>query len=178
MCAFGSRRREEVRMPKGDQHRKKTHCPQGHPYAGDNLLITKKFGYRQCRTCLNERARKDRLKPHRALKMAQYEKDNALLRRDQRLRRVYKITLTEFLELASKQDGRCAVCRLECAAIGAGGGRGVQGTLVVDHDHANGAVRGLLCHRCNKVLGLVYDSSDLLESLSRYVQSSCIPVVR
>jgi len=28
---------------------KKTHCPQGHPYQGDNLIIKK--GYRLCRTC-------------------------------------------------------------------------------------------------------------------------------
>ena len=32
----------------------KTHCPQGHPYAGDNLVVTTNEGYvhRQCRTCM------------------------------------------------------------------------------------------------------------------------------
>lgn len=28
----------------------KTHCPQGHPYAGTNLIV-KKSGWRACRTC-------------------------------------------------------------------------------------------------------------------------------
>jgi hypothetical protein len=30
----------------------KTHCPQGHPYSGDNLLINPTNGGRQCRTCI------------------------------------------------------------------------------------------------------------------------------
>lgn len=34
----------------------KTHCPQGHPYAGPNLYIAANGG-RICRTCLRERAR-------------------------------------------------------------------------------------------------------------------------
>lgn len=34
----------------------KTHCPQGHPYAGENLSIHKK-GFRICVTCRREKAR-------------------------------------------------------------------------------------------------------------------------
>ena len=33
---------------------RKTHCPQGHPYVGDNIRINEK-GYQMCRTCLNAR---------------------------------------------------------------------------------------------------------------------------
>ncbi len=33
---------------------KKTHCPQGHPYSGDNLRL-RKNGHRTCRTCDNAR---------------------------------------------------------------------------------------------------------------------------
>jgi hypothetical protein len=38
----------------------KTHCPHGHPYAGDNLY-TAPTGARQCRTCKHERRRRYRL---------------------------------------------------------------------------------------------------------------------
>lgn len=34
----------------------KTHCPQGHPYSGDNLHISMNGG-RSCRTCLRKRGR-------------------------------------------------------------------------------------------------------------------------
>jgi hypothetical protein len=34
----------------GVNMRRKTHCPQGHAYAGDNLIVTK-AGSRRCRTC-------------------------------------------------------------------------------------------------------------------------------
>lgn len=31
-------------------HSSKTHCPHGHPYSGDNLIVDKR-GHRSCRTC-------------------------------------------------------------------------------------------------------------------------------
>lgn len=46
-----------------DYNRQKTHCPQGHPYFGNNLVINSK-GSRECRTCRNarERERRERLR--------------------------------------------------------------------------------------------------------------------
>jgi hypothetical protein len=38
--------------------------------------------------------------------------------------------------------------------------------LATDHSHYSNADRGLLCHRCNKLLGLADDSPELRE---RYV---------
>lgn len=34
----------------GEYQRAKTHCPQGHPYSGDNLLV-QSDGWRRCRAC-------------------------------------------------------------------------------------------------------------------------------
>lgn len=45
------------------------------------------------------------------------------------------------------------------------------GRTVFDHCHAGGHFRGWICDRCNKVLGLVYDSPQLLDSLSRYLEN-------
>lgn len=59
----------------------------------------------------------------------------------QRLKR-YNLSVTEFEEMTAAQDGRCAICRRESK-------------LCVDHDHATGAVRGLLCNRCNRFLGVL-----------------------
>lgn len=42
------------RRRNGENNRIKTHCPQGHPLEGDNLLTADlKRGRRGCRTCHN-----------------------------------------------------------------------------------------------------------------------------
>ena len=43
----------------GDYYRAKTHCPQKHPYSGDNLYINSK-GWRFCRACRKETDRRCR----------------------------------------------------------------------------------------------------------------------
>ena len=37
------------------ENARKTHCPYGHPYQGDNLYLTPKHGHRQCRICTRRR---------------------------------------------------------------------------------------------------------------------------
>lgn len=41
----------------------------------------------------------------------------------------------------------------------------------LDHDHATGKIRNFICTRCNLVLGLVGDSTDLLSNLTDYLNS-------
>jgi hypothetical protein len=41
----------------GNAESLKTHCPQGHPYAGDNLSVWKNGRQRVCKTCHNARER-------------------------------------------------------------------------------------------------------------------------
>lgn len=48
----------------GHLHAIKTHCPQGHPYSGDNLII-QASGRRACRECRNTQQRARRLGPAR-----------------------------------------------------------------------------------------------------------------
>lgn len=66
---LSSRRRAKIREViaewrlkcpgKGSANRAKTHCPRGHPYSGDNLILQQSKGYRSrvCRTCRKEQAR-------------------------------------------------------------------------------------------------------------------------
>ena len=42
--------------------------------------------------------------------------------------------------------------------------------LCFDHDHENGKFRGWICHRCNRVLGVIKDDSELLNKLSKYLK--------
>lgn len=45
-----SRSENLKRSPLMDNNSQKTHCPSGHPYSGDNLII-RKTGWRLCLTC-------------------------------------------------------------------------------------------------------------------------------
>jgi hypothetical protein len=61
------------------------------------------------------------------------------------------------------QQGGCAVC----GSPEPGDRRG----WVVDHDHATGKVRGVLCNACNLGLGSFRDSTDRLEAAIRYLKA-------
>ena len=63
-----------------------------------------------------------------------------------RLRRVYGISRDEYEALLARQGGVCGICR-----------KPPQEPLCVDHSHATGRVRGLLCRKCNTALGSLDD---------------------
>jgi hypothetical protein len=41
--------------------------------------------------------------------------------------------------------------------------------LAIDHCHKTGEVRGLLCHKCNSILGYANDSIELLANAIKYL---------
>lgn len=45
-----------------------------------------------------------------------------------------------------------------------------HGRLFIDHDHATGELRGLLCHGCNSAIGLLRDSPGLLMRAASYLE--------
>lgn len=51
---------------------------------------------------------------------------------------------------------------------------GKDGRTVFDHDHATGNFRGWLCDRCNRTLGQVKDSVELLEKMIQYIRAGGI----
>lgn len=71
----------------------------------------------------------------------------------------YGVTPEHFREMLIGQAGRCLICH-----------RVPERTLVIDHDHATGRIRGLLCNRCNRMLGIAEDSPKRLAAAIRYLQ--------
>lgn len=59
----------------------------------------------------------------------------------------YKLTLEDYDKILAFQGGVCWACHRPEPVKGR--------RLSVDHDHATGLVRGLLCSRCNPVLGKI-----------------------
>jgi hypothetical protein len=88
---------------------------------------------------------------------------SGLEKRDGIIRRVYGITLAEYNKMFEDQGGRCAIC---------GSPDEVEGRrLAIDHCHDSGRVRGLLCGKCNRGLGLFYDNKQLLENAISYLST-------
>jgi hypothetical protein len=72
------------------------------------------------------------------------------------------------------QDGRCVVCRVKWDEVKRPGVRqnGKKGEgFVVDHNYKTGVIRGLLCDRCNRAIGLMEESGLLLQSAANHVNS-------
>ena len=81
------------------------------------------------------------------------------------LKRDYGLAPEDFDEILKSQDGVCALCDAPPS-------RGDMGTLHVDHDHTTGEIRGLLCGRCNRALGLLQDKPELLREAIRYLETA------
>lgn len=92
-------------------------------------------------------------------KRAAYERDHEVLSLRSRAA-TYGLTPGELQAMMSEQDGRCAICHSPCPT-----GR----RLAVDHDHATGQVRGLLCANCNRALGLLQESAAIVRAAADYM---------
>ena len=69
--------------------------------------------------------------------------------RNRRWVRVYGITAEERQEAIDRRDGKCDICGQEPGQHWKTPGERV---LHIDHDHTTGAIRGMLCGQCNKLL--------------------------
>lgn len=88
---------------------------------------------------------------------------NPRKRLDARMRK-YGISAAEFDRLFEAQRGACGICQRRDG----GDRRGYR--LSVDHCHRTGAVRGLLCAKCNKAIGLLGDDPKIVARAGLYLR--------
>ena len=60
----------------------------------------------------------------------------------------------------AREIGECVIC-------------GSSESIVIDHDHKTGEVRGPLCQRCNLGIGQFRDDPKLLELAALYLRGKC-----
>lgn len=82
----------------------------------------------------------------------------------------YGVSLGQVEDLRVKQKSRCAICQTHEDDIQHATFK--HNPLVIDHDHATGKVRGLLCSKCNLILGNSNDSVKTLKAAIRYLGQS------
>lgn len=92
-----------------------------------------------------------------------YTPEFAARRKSRRLATRYNISENEFLDMLIEQGGKCAICQSPYE------GRENK-RLHVDHNHATGKVRGLLCGFCNRALGWAKDDAKRLEAMLSYIR--------
>lgn len=98
-------------------------------------------------------------------KAREYAKANRGRRANNHRRSRYGVDEERFESMLHEHGGRCAICRKPC---------GTGTALSVDHDHESGAVRGLLCRKCNAGIGNLGDDPELVERALRYLQGQLV----
>jgi hypothetical protein len=80
----------------------------------------------------------------------------------------YKLTEEEFNNLLNNQDNYCVICNKEFKS---------NRNTFIDHDHVSGKVRGLLCPKCNNLLGSCGDNIEILKSAIIYLEKNKLTAV-
>lgn len=83
-----------------------------------------------------------------------------------KLKRRFGITIEQYEEMLAAQGGKCAICGATESYMKHG--------LAVDHCHATGQVRALLCKGCNIGIGNLRDSAELCARAARYLSAHAV----
>ena len=93
--------------------------------------------------------------------------------RDHNLKK-YGITQADYEELRRQQNECCAICHRHETNVPRSNYKKKDGSttcLHVDHCHATGQVRGLLCFNCNALLGKCRPDTTILEEAINYLRT-------
>lgn len=98
-------------------------------------------------------------------KIALRKKGRAKESREWHLRTTYGLSIESYDAMHKSQNGCCKICSIVEK-------HAPRQILYVDHDHDTGAVRGLLCGKCNTAIGLLQDSSEFTIKATTYLQEN------
>ena len=89
-------------------------------------------------------------------------------RKRDKLRRLCRAHgITEAYALKLLETEHCPICEVELVWNGQ-----AANSLVIDHCHESGAVRGAICGNCNKMLGFARDKPDILLKAIDYLSTT------
>lgn len=129
---------------------------------------------RECRDCRAEKITTRRPAPHPGPRCATHHRRVMIRRREanhgRHIEQTYNLSRDRYDAILDVQGGQCA---------GRCGATGRTRRLAVDHDHSccsgptscGKCVRGLLCKRCNRFIGLLRDAPGSLRALANYLEN-------
>lgn len=119
----------------------------GRPLSWNRRADLPKGGYWQCKYRYKATTERWRAANRERLRANGLAWRNANLGKAQDMQRKYRYGMPEgeYDAMLARQGGTCAICHVLPEKSG-------KGVLHIDHDHATGTVRGLLCNRCNSAL--------------------------
>lgn len=82
--------------------------------------------------------------------------------KNNKLKHKFGITLKDYNQMLEDQDYKCKICGIHQDEFGK--------SLIVDHNHKNGKIRGLLCQNCNIGIGNFRDNIKLLQKTIKYLR--------
>ena len=144
-------------------------CGETKPVSEFNKNARLKSGlYSWCKTCARANSRhwyhanRERnlanMKVYREANREYIRKQSRSTSKNRSLRNRYGLTLERFGEMLAEQSGLCAICSV------------LMKRPCVDHDHARGVVRGLLCDPCNQGIGFLREDPSVIRAAAAYVE--------
>ena len=129
-------------------------------YDGDFHYANKVKDTKQkyCKICAVKRVRK-----YRKAQPRLYTE----LQRNSQLQKTYGITLADYNKMLGQQNNVCAICQKPETSL-TKLGRTKQ--LSVDHCHDTGKIRGILCTKCNWVIGFINEDTEALRRAIEYLE--------
>ncbi len=136
------------------------HCHWALPLSEFYERPSSPLGYRTiCRKCIYIQTKARPSYQERSVAYAkQYREDNPRAMRSYYFKYKYGITMNDYDFMYADQKGCCSICGKH------------KDSLIVDHDHVTGKVRGLLCYQCNTGIGQFQDDVDILTKAIKYIK--------
>lgn len=161
-----------------------TRCAEVKPIDKENYRLVKEtrsdvpYVYfkeicRKCESAYTKKFNQSYLTPEKRKELNEKSRNNydPEKNKDSCLRRNYGITSEDYKRMFALQGGLCAICYKPSTTLGR---HGKIENLAVDHCHATGKVRGLLCSKCNRGLGLFNDDIPRIESAIAYIKRNLL----
>ena len=103
----------------------------------------------QCRSCANSmrKSHYERAKKDGSLKNALWKRDGI------------EMNFVEYSKKYAALQGRCEICGDQ------------HEVLCVDHNHATGKIRGLLCTQCNLAISHLKESPKIMQNAIAYIEN-------